>query len=205
MDYRRRARDPSQGISKSNFFGADTGSHNGPLALGTAYELVRVSFGACSANFFSAQTTDPLTFDRAQFDGHAHENDNERRDFHGCIPAFDVVGGISFGDTDFLRVLERLLEAQALLHAGENHISCGIENPAKAAQVEYGKSVEERKNGSAIHHGRFEEEAAVFGCGEGTEFLVSVDHGAFVRCDSVRAHFQRSVDVIDGGFAGGDV
>jgi len=45
----------------------------------------------------------------------------------------------------------------------------------------------------------------VFGCGEGTEFLVSVDHGAFVRCDSVRAHFQRSVDVIDGGFAGGDV
>ena len=115
------------------------------------------------------------------------------------------MGGISFGDTDFLRVLERLLEAQALLHAGENHISCGIENPAKAAQVEYGKSVEERKNGSAIHHGRFEEEAAVFGCGEGTEFLVSVDHGAFVRCDSVRAHFQRSVDVIDGGLAGGDV
>src|SRR5438128_2453693 len=81
---------------------ADTGSHNGPLALGTAYELVRVSFGACSANFFSAQTTDPLTSDRAQFDGHAHENDNERRDFHGCIPAFDVVGGISLGDADFL-------------------------------------------------------------------------------------------------------
>src|SRR5438445_7497330 len=44
-----------------------------------------------------------------------------------------------------------------------------------------------------------------FGCGEGTEFLVSVDHGAFVRCDSVRAHFQRSADVIDGGLAGGDV
>src|SRR5438132_6593637 len=109
------------------------------------------------------------------------------------------------GDYVSQSVIERPLEAQAMLQADENHISCEIENPAKAAQVEYGKSVEERKNGSAIHHGRFEEEAAVFGCGEGTEFLVSVDHGAFVRCDSVRAHFQRSVDVIDGGFAGGDV
>src|SRR5207253_2850169 len=42
MDDRRRARDPSQGISKRNFFGADTGSHNGPLASGAAYELIRI-------------------------------------------------------------------------------------------------------------------------------------------------------------------
>src|SRR5207244_8525706 len=130
---------------------------------------------------------DPFSMNCIEFDRDAHENDNERRDFHGCIPAFDVVGGISLGDADFLGVLERLLEAETLLHAAENRVSRRVENSAKAAQVEYGKSVEERKNGSAIHHGRFEEEAAVFGCGEGTEFLVSVDHGALVRCDSVRA------------------
>src|SRR5207247_6688437 len=63
---------------------ADTGSHNGRVALGTADQLIRIAFGAGSAHGFSGQAADPFSIDCIEFDRDAHENDNERRDFHGC-------------------------------------------------------------------------------------------------------------------------
>src|SRR3984957_9152514 len=68
-----------------------------------------------------------------------------------------------------------------------------------------GELVEKRKDGDAIHHRGFEEEALAASGGEIAEFAIGVDDWSFVGGDGVGAVVKRGGDVIDGGLAVFDV
>jgi len=72
----------------------------------------------------------------------------------------------------------------------------------KSLQVNHRQLIEQRKDGNAIHHGGFEEEALASRRGEVAEFAVGVDDRSFVGGDGVGSVVERGADVIDGGLAG---
>ncbi len=75
----------------------------------------------------------------------------------------------------------------------------------KSLQMNRGQLVEQRKDGDAIHHRGFEEEALALRGGQVAEFAVGVDDWSFVGGDGVGSVLERGADVIDGGLAGFDV
>ena len=71
----------------------------------------------------------------------------------------------------------------------------------KALKMDGRELVEEGKDGDAVHHGRFEEEALALQGGQVAEFAVGVDDCPFVGGDGVGSVFESGADVIDGGLA----
>ena len=65
--------------------------------------------------------------------------------------------------------------------------------------------MKQRKDGDAIHHGGFEQEALAACGGQIAEFAVGVDDWSFVGGDGVGSVLERGADVVDGGLAVFDV
>jgi len=108
---------------------------------------------------------------------------------------------VGFGDAEFLRRLQGIVETQALFHLAEDDVGGRVQDSMKALQVDGGELVEEREDRDAIHHGRLEEEAFAFTGSEVAEFGVGVDDGALVRGDGVSSVVESGADVVDGGLA----
>jgi hypothetical protein len=71
--------------------------------------------------------------------------------------------------------------------------------------MDCGHLVEKRKDGDAIHHGGFEQEALAFDGSQIAEFAVGVDDGSFVGGDGVGSVLEGGANVIDRGLAVLDV
>ena len=71
----------------------------------------------------------------------------------------------------------------------------------EALQVNRGELVEQREDGDAVHHRRFEEELFALLGGQVAQVAVGVDDGAFVGGDGVGSVLEGGADVVDGGLA----
>ena len=75
--------------------------------------------------------------------------------------------------------------------------------PVKPAQLRHRKGLpEERKDGSAIHHGGFKQEASAFFCSQSEKLSVGEDHRTLVGGDGMHAQAQGCAQVLRGWFAG---
>src|SRR5580692_2007513 len=171
-------------------------------ALGAAYQLIWIALRSRSAYRFFTQLADALTLNFFEAYGNSHQYPDQSGDFYRCVPAFNVIAGIALGDSEFLRLDQRLFKAEPLLHAAENDVGRGIQNATKSTQMDRRQIIAEQgKDGNAIHHGRLKQESPSVGKGEGIQFLIRVHDGAFIGGDRVCAHFEGGANVIDCGLA----
>jgi len=86
-----------------------------------------------------------------------------------------------------------------LLHLAEDDVGGRVENSVKSVQMNGGQLIEQRKDGDAVHHRGFEQEALAARGSQIAEFAVSVNDGAFVSGDGVGSVLESGADVIGGG------
>ena len=98
------------------------------------------------------QLADAFALDLIEADGRINQHRDQGCSFYGGVPAVDIVGGIGFGDAEFLRFLQRIIETQALFHLAEDHIGGGVQDSVEALQMDGGELVEEREDRDAIHY-----------------------------------------------------
>jgi hypothetical protein len=193
----------SERIGERKLLGKDAGADAGRSAFGAADEFDAQVGGAGGADSFGGDGANADALDFVEADGNAHEDDDESGDFDGGVPAIEIIGGIGFGDADSLGGFDGFLEREAALHFGEDDVRGGIQDTAKAAELDGGKGVrEKRKDRGAVHDRGLEEEFAGVGAGEVAEFLKSVDDRTFIGADGVGAGFERGAEMFDGGMAG---
>ena len=137
--------------------------------------------------------------------GDIHQDRNQRGGFDGCVPAVDVVGGISLGYAECLRLSQGFVEREALLHLAQDHVGGRVENSMKALQVNRGELVEQGENWDAVHDRGFEQEPFSACGGQIAQLAVGMDDRTFVGGDGVGSVLERGADVVDGGLAGFDV
>ncbi len=125
--------------------------------------------------------------------------------FMAASQPLNVMGGIGFGDAEGLRLLQGIVEGEAVFHFAKNHIRGRVQDAVKSPQADRGQLMKQREDGDAIHHGGFEEEAFALRGGQIAEFAVGVDDWSFVGGDGVGSVLERGADVIDGRLAGFDV
>ena len=59
------------------------------------------------------------------------DHNNKRGDFHGGVPAFQVVRRVRFGYAHVLCFGDRLFQVEPTLHPRKHHIGCCVEDPSK--------------------------------------------------------------------------
>jgi hypothetical protein len=174
-------------------------------AAGAADQFEGPSIALRVSDGLRCQFADAFALDPIQADRSIHQNCDQSCGFCCGVPAVDVVGGIGFGDAEFLRFLQRFVETQALFHLAKDDVGGGVQDSVKTLQMDGGEVFEQGEDRDAIHHGGFEEEALAFRCGQVAEFAVRVDDGAFVGGDGVGSVADGGADVVDGGLSGLDV
>lgn len=190
------------GVGHQEKLRADTGIHTVAAAFGAAYQLVTHASGAHGADLFFAEIANAGALHLLDAQRHAHQHIHDGGDFHGRVPAIEVVRGIGFRDAHGLRALHGFLERTASFDIGEDDIGSGIQNARKAAEIGGGKAEgKQGKDGRAIHDRGFEQELPALFPGQRGDALIVVDQGSFVGSDGMSAGFERGDEMVDGGLA----